>query len=68
MNSTQTHEFDKSITYEREAREYRAELDGQLIGYFSTYHAAEVMLDRVAYDLIQDGMCLTATELDGAQS
>jgi len=68
MNDTTIHTFERSIEYDRETRDYRATLDGDYIGHFSTFHAAEVMLDRVAFDLIADGMCLTATQLDGAQS
>ena len=56
--------FEKSIQYERETRDYRAELDGQLIGFFGSYHAAEVELNRVVYERLIDGDCATAAEMD----
>ena len=68
MNDTTIHTLERSIEYDRETRDFRATLDGNYIGHFSSYHAAEVALDTVALDLIKDGMCLTATQLDGAQS
>lgn len=42
----------KTITPERNGKttEYRAELDGELIGYFRTHQAAQVELDRLALD------------------
>ena len=57
--------FDKSIAYDRASRDFRAELNGQLIGWFASYHAAEIALDQVAYDLlIADGLSLPASQLD----
>jgi hypothetical protein len=41
--------FEKSIRYDRITRDFRAELDGQLIGFYSSYHAAEETLDDAAY-------------------
>lgn len=58
--------FDKSISYDRDAREFRATLDGNFIGYFGSYHAAEIALDQVAYDLLADGLAYTAAELDSS--
>lgn len=63
MTSTTT--FEKSIRYDRETRDYRATLDDNLIGYFATYHDAEVALDQVAYDQLMDGIALTGAEPDG---
>lgn len=42
----------KLITPERDGKrtEYRAELDGNLIGYFRTHQAAQVELDRLALE------------------
>jgi hypothetical protein len=60
MTSTTT--FEKTIRYDRETRDYRAELDGQLIGFYPNYHAAEVALDQVAYDLLADEQVITADQ------
>lgn len=62
---TTTAAFEKSIRYDRETRDYRATLDDNLIGYFATYHDAEVALDQVAYDQLMDGIALTGAEPDG---
>ena len=40
--------LNKTISYDRTSKDFRAELDGELIGYFGSYHAAEVELDRLA--------------------
>jgi hypothetical protein len=40
--------FEKSIQYDRTTKDYAAYLDGQLIGFYSSHHAAEVALDQVA--------------------
>ncbi len=57
--------FEKTIAYDRESRDFRATLNGELIGYFPTYSAAEAALDQVAYDILMDCQCATAAELDG---
>ena len=62
MSNTTT--FEKSISYDRETHDFKATLDGNYIGHFNSYHEAEVALDQVAYDLLVDGQCATATELD----
>ena len=59
---TTTTTFEKSIRYDRETRDYRAELDGQLIGFYPSYHAAEVALDQVAYDRLMDEQAVVADE------
>ncbi len=64
--TTQT-TFEKSIRYDRETGDFCATLDGQLIGFFASRHAAEVELDRVAFDWLTHGNDRTASELDGAQ-
>ena len=66
--TTTTHTFEKSISYDREIREFKATLDGNYIGHFGSYHEAELALDEVAYNLVVDGQCATATELDGGAS
>lgn len=60
--------FTKEIAYDRETRDFRATLDGNYIGHFDSYYEAEVALDEVAYNLVIDGQCATATELDGGAS
>ena len=62
MAITNSTTFEKSIRYDRITRDYRAELDGQLIGYYPSYHAAEVALDQVAYDLLADETALAADQ------
>lgn len=52
--------FVKDIAYDRNSRDFRATLNGELIGYFSTYSAAEAALDQVAYDILMDCQCVTA--------
>lgn len=37
----------KTISYDRASKDFRAELDGELVGYFGSYHEAEVELDRL---------------------
>lgn len=56
--------FDKQITYDRESRDYRMELDGELVGFARSYHTAEVALDQLVFELITSGATRTATELD----
>lgn len=56
----------KSITFDRSSRDFRAEYDGVLVGFYATYHAAETALDAFVYDLLLDGECATAAELDAA--
>jgi len=60
--------FRKEIVYDRETRDYALYLDGELVGFASTYHDAEVKLDQMIYDLITSGITATATELDGGQA
>lgn len=55
----------KAINYDYVTRDYAYSYDGQLIGFASTHHAAEVALDAYCYDLLIDGATATATELDG---
>jgi hypothetical protein len=47
--------MNKRITYDRDTRDYRAELDGEVIGYFKTYHAAETELNRLAFEAASRG-------------
>lgn len=64
--------FEKTITPEydrsdprRPRTEYRAELDGQFVGYYKNHHYADVALDQLIYELIQSGACASAAQLDG---
>lgn len=50
----------KSIRYDRSTRDYRAEYEGQLVGFYGSYHAAEVALDAFVYELLQDTAIVTA--------
>lgn len=55
--------YTKTIT--RAHGEYRAELDGALVGYYRTHLAAQTALDNLVYDLLESGACATAAQLDG---
>lgn len=59
--------YRKEICYDRETRDYAMYLDGELVGFGSTYHEAEVKLDQLVFELLTEGATRTATELDGAQ-
>lgn len=45
----------KTITFDRETRDFRAELNGVLIGYFRTRLEAETALDNAAYEELARG-------------
>lgn len=60
--------FLKEITYDRASGDFRATLDGNFIGFYGSYHEAECALDEVAYNLVMDGQCATATALDAGSS
>ena len=53
----------KTITYNRETRDYDAYLDGDYIGSFATYHDAEVELSRLALERITDEARQVVAEL-----
>ena len=57
--------FTKYIGYDRLTKDYAAYLDGEVIGFYATYHEAEVALDAHVADLQAAGLDRTATELDG---
>lgn len=46
----------KAIIYDRETRDFAAYFDGELIGFFASYLAAECALNDHALSLIQDGL------------
>jgi hypothetical protein len=43
----------KTIQYDRQTRDFAAYLDDNFIGYFATYHDAEVALDELAYEQLR---------------
>lgn len=57
--------IEKEIRYNRETKDYDCYVAGNFIGSAGNYSAGEELCNTVAYDLIADGMCYTATELDG---
>jgi hypothetical protein len=56
MTTALTTAIPRSIVYDRETRDYRMELDGQPVGYARTYHAAEIALDEMAFELLEHGL------------
>jgi len=44
--------MNKRIQYDRNTRDFAAYLNDEIIGYFGSYHEAEVELDRLASELI----------------
>lgn len=49
--------YRKEIVYDRETRDYRMYLDGELVGFARTYHEAEVVLDQLIFELVSCGLC-----------
>ena len=45
--------MDKRIEYDRATRDFAAYLDDELIGFFPSYHAAEVALDELVYETLR---------------
>ena len=56
--------FVKTITYDRAERCYRAELDGEIKGYYRDHLAAEVALNNLVYDLLDEQVVDTAQAAD----
>lgn len=56
--------YRKEIVYDRDAREYAMYLDGELVAFARSYHAAEIALDQLVFELLSGGAAHTATELD----
>lgn len=44
--------YTKSIKYDRTTKDYLATLDGELVGYFRSYHDAEIALDELVFQLL----------------
>jgi hypothetical protein len=55
----------KHIARNAESRDFDMYFDGMYIGSRQTRTSAEIALDQHVFDLHQDGMMATATELDG---
>lgn len=47
-----TNSTTKEITYDRQTRDYAAYLNDEFIGYFATYHDAELELNRLAFEAL----------------
>lgn len=60
--------IEREIKYSRQDRDYACYVNGQYIGSRANYSDAETLCDQVAYDLLMDGQCATAAELDGGSS
>lgn len=57
--------IDREIKYNRFNHDFDCFVDGRYIGSVANYRAGDELCDQVCYDLIQDGLALTAAELDG---
>lgn len=49
---THTTTATKEIKYNRESRDYAYYFNGEFVGFASTYHEAEVILDQLTYELL----------------
>jgi hypothetical protein len=47
--------YRKEVKYDRVTRDYACYLDGELMGFERNYHAGEVYLDRLVFDLLSGG-------------
>jgi hypothetical protein len=47
--------YEKSISYDRESRDYAMRLDGELVGFARNYHEAEITLDQLVFELLSGG-------------
>lgn len=45
--------YQKEIQYDRETHDYAMYLDGELVGFARNYHEAEVALDQLFFELMQ---------------
>ncbi len=64
MSNTTT-DITREIKYSRADRDYACYVNGQYIGSCANYSDGEALCNQVAYDLLMDGQCATAAELDG---
>lgn len=65
MTTTDATEISREIKYSRATRDYDCYVNGQYVGSARNYSEGEALCDQVAFDLIADGQCLTAAQLDG---
>lgn len=56
--------INREIKYSRLNHDFDCYVDGRYVGSCPHYRAGEELCDRVAYDLIADGLAYTAAELD----
>lgn len=61
-------QIDREIKYNRANRDFDCFVDGQFVGSAANYSEGETLCDRICFDLIADGVCLTATSLTGRRS
>lgn len=59
--------IEKEVRYNRATKDYDCYVAGRYVGSERKHDTAETLCNTVAYDLIADGQCYTATELDGGQ-
>lgn len=55
----------KTIKYDRNTRDFRADVDGILIGFYRSIMDAEAACNDYVFDALTHGDTRTATELDG---
>jgi len=47
--------MERTIRYDRDHREFAAYVEGVLIGFYGSYHAAEVACDEYVFDTLTKG-------------
>lgn len=57
--------IDREIKYNRYTHDFDCFVDGRYVGSRANYRDGDELCNQVAYDLLADGMALTAAELDG---
>jgi hypothetical protein len=61
--------FTREIKYDRLTKDYAMTLNGEFVGYAASYHAAEIELDRLAFELLNSGIFMPADfETETAQA
>jgi len=48
--------MERTIRYDRDTRDFAAYVDDVLIGFFSTYHTAELACDAYVFDTLTKGV------------
>jgi len=48
--------MNRNIRYDRATRDFAAYVDGILIGFFGSFHAAEVACDQYVFDTLTKGV------------